>query len=57
MKHRLLSLALLCTVVAVAPLLAKPAPTIAAAIADPARTAKNRELDAARMPEIGRAHV
>lgn len=50
MKHRLLSLALLGTVLAAAPLLAKPASTIAGAIADPARGTKNRDLDAARMP-------
>lgn len=50
MKKRLLAAVLLGAALSAPPLLAKPADPIAAAVADPARGAKNRELDASRMP-------
>lgn len=50
MNRRLVPLALLASTLLATPLYAKPAPTIAGAIADPARNAKNRALDEGRKP-------
>lgn len=50
MNRRLMPLALLGAALVAAPILAKAVPTVASALADPTRNAKNRALDEGRNP-------